>query len=189
MNASTVISVNPSLSTPGTLHRVASGAIPRRHIIGKKGNALRRGIDRLLGLGKISVNAKAMRLAAFRMLFAAFMIACILTDSFPADSAVDIILGVGAAMLFMGLLQRPAMTLTAVTAGWVAMTAAMQGIFDSTMALTAIVSVMLAVSGPGRYSADALIGRSYYRAVSRRRQRRDAEALMSYKAYSHTIYR
>lgn len=194
-----VISVNPAKKSLGALHPELLGRMMKSCRIPKKivsASGFSPIVNFIFGINKSVTTGWSGKLFVIRLLVSAYLIFNGI-GSAPDFSAfniagVQIILG---GMLFLGLFARIASIASAGIFGWNAISflasapeAAVMP--DTSLILSAVLCVIAAITGPGRFSIDQLIRRSLVRAakkraiVQRRRKRRiTSEERMCYKAF------
>lgn len=190
MNASTVISVNPSQKTAGTLHPEMTARFLRRRIMADRysanRNMMRRRVDAFFGVTAVSNSSVSARLVWGRILFAAFTAVCVLTSQFgtlPEWGVTGCCILCG--LLTLGCFQRIAMGIGAI--GFMANVAIHASVmqFSPLALICGLICIWFAVTGAGMYSIDAHMRHRIYRKMSRHNHRRAVVRRMSYRAYTY----
>ncbi|MDE6811263.1 MAG: DoxX family protein [Muribaculaceae bacterium] len=188
MNTSGIltISVNPAASTVGSLHPEACVNRMRRKVDIEGANLARRKSGAILRtiFGATSLApAWSLLLQAVRIACGAFMIYNgISMGSFQLEAVFSMAVGM---MLVLGLATRFVMVLSALVYGVSSGLLIETGQLPVEMISIAVVSVFLAVVGPGRYSLDAVLRRYIFRKVRRYETRKLMENRFSYRAYQY----
>lgn len=187
MNASaTVISVNPGKSTVGQLNPEAAvrrlrnlrcDAVPAKTL------ERRRALKFLFGLGSRRDLRHSGRLLLWRVAFAALLLVAFFAPGYAVASPAWILPAMAVSLL-SGLFQRVAMTAASLWFTYLAVSLlAAAGTLDMVAAFCAMISGMMAVAGPGRWSLDMILRRRLHRLiVPLNRRRRQASRRLSYKA-------
>lgn len=184
---SMILTVNPAESTVGALHPEACMRLLRRKVDTEGATVARRksgGLLRAL-FGATSVSASRSRMMlVLRVLFGGFLIVHGVLGVHSALIESVFAMGVGM-MVMMGVATRFVMTASGVCFAIMSGMAIEQGAFPQTDLLIAVMSVGIAMAGPGRYSLDALLRRGIFRSIRRYETRKLMQRRFSYRAYQY----
>lgn len=182
------LNVNPAESTLGSINTVAGGNLLRRSMDIKGASIARRKSGRLLRafFGSTSIPAsRSLALLALRMVASAgFITLAVISFHSSAGLAVSAI--IFAVSSIFGLANRAFMAIAAFTLMLASGLTFEAGQLPWLYPVMAIVSLIIGATGPGRYSADAVLRRRIFRAIRRRETRRLMERRFSYRAYHYS---
>lgn len=183
-----VISVNPANLTRGELHPEAWEASFKKVSEIVSGSKLPKSCEIsnfIFGINRSTTRKKSSFLVLIRLVASALII----TSAVMTFSSVAVP-GLGYSLLALGLIAmfgiclRP---LSAVAAGWTGYLAVtlVHGSINPILAGVCLLSIILAILGPGRFSIDSLLRRTVFNHERRRRNaaRKAAEMRLSYKAF------
>lgn len=189
-----VINVNPGASTLGSLH-AGSGLSSIRREVYKEGRELAKeksGTLLRLAFGPMAMgNSLGKPLLVFRMLFGigmilgGFMIGSELGARFCCTSVLAVVAGF---MLIPGLLTRVSMSVCAVVFGYVGLESLAMPSLGLIELLLFAGCLAIAIAGPGKYSADAILRRKIFRMIKRRETRKLMDRRFSYQAMKYAEY-
>lgn len=200
MAQSNVISVNPATSTLGDLNPGATARILRRRVLEQQAEkpSFKKMLDAAFALGGDRRHSHSVSLLLLRSVVGALLITCGLASGFggltptsevmqssafmpSVGSVLQIVAGVS---LCLGLLTRVTLSVVSIVAGVVFAMGIAFGVFVEGVALTAALSMVLAVVGPGNVSLDSQIRGAAFHAY-RNHARRKAERRLSYEAFRY----
>lgn len=193
MNQTNVISVNPGVKTLGELN-IGNSTIVRisRRLTrpGRVSASPFKAIVRFVfGVSRDRSGTFSTKMAMLRMSAAAITILAALWQSGGLEAAPTApVLAMLAFIvsLALGLFTRLVATSAMAICGYMFYLSIMGGMPDAMSAVSLVVSLMFALLGPGRYSADQLIVKGFtaiYRRSRARAARREKKAEFDYKAY------
>lgn len=183
-----VISVNPANLTKGELHPEAWEASFKKVSEIVSGSKLPKSCEIsnfIFGINRNTTRSKSAYLFLARLVASALIITSavmIFGSVVPASVGFSLIaLGVVA---FFGICLRPLSAIAAIASGYLAFTL-VPGSINLILAGICLISSILAVLGPGRFSVDSLLRRTVFNRERRRRNaaRKAAEMRLSYKAF------
>lgn len=188
MNATNIISVNPSKATLGSLHpeitaRIAASS-RRSSLAAGRASALT--AKALFG----STGSAEGVLTIARILFGIFLMASGGISLAAGISTEGIATAVAGLLLTAGLLTRISMFVAMALFAIESIAAIATASFPEAALLSFMASLIFAITGAGRYSADALLLRAIRRHIRRRALRRrtlQAQHSLSYRAYSSRL--
>lgn len=195
MNQTNVISVNPGVKTLGELN-IGNSTIVRisRRLTrpGRVSASPFKAIVRFVfGVSRDRSGSFSTKMAMLRMSAAAITILAALWQSGGLEAAptapVVAMLAFGVS-LALGLFTRLVAASATAICGYMFYLSIMAGTPDVMSAVSLVASLMFALLGPGRYSADQLIVKGFtaiYRRSRARAARREKKAAFDYKAYHH----
>lgn len=193
MNQTNVISVNPGVKTLGELN-IGNSTIVRisRRLTrpGRVSASPFKAIVRFVfGVSRDRSGSFSTKMAMLRMSAAAITILAALWQSGGLEAAptapVVAMLAFGVS-LALGLFTRLVAASATAICGYMFYLSIMAGTPDVMCAVSLVASLMFALLGPGRYSADQLIVKGFtaiYRRSRARAARREKKAAFDYKAY------
>lgn len=192
MNADVaIIKVNPAVDALGSLNKdMALNAI-RMNVYKEGREAAKEKSGKLLRVlfGQTSVGINSSRtILITRMLFGivmilgGFMIGSELGNKYCAASVIGVVTGF---MLLPGILTRVSLIISSLYMGYFALTGLVAGNIEMIEMIMASGSLIFALIGPGRFSADAILRRNIFRMVRRRETHNLMERRFSYKAMQY----
>lgn len=193
MNQTNVISVNPGVKTLGELNIGNSTIVRISRKLTRPGRVsaspFKAIVRFVFGVSRDRSGTFSTKMAMLRMSAAAITILAVLWQSGGLEAAptapVLAMLAFGVS-LALGLFTRLVAASAMAICGYMFYLSIMGGTPDAMSAVSLVVSLMFALLGPGRYSADQLIVKGFtaiYRRSRARAARREKKAEFDYKAY------
>lgn len=183
-----VISINPSQTTLGSLQPEVVEKLLR---VRKSGVAVKRAsrskgfLDFVWGVNPSSTRRVSGKMFAVRaMMGAYFVVLSLMNFSGVAELGNCVMFALGVSLI-LGFFQRLVTFAGACWFGYFAVMAALGGIIDNSMLMSAIGCMAMAILGPARYSLDMLMRNVWRKSMKKHRIQKEQKARtrrMSYKA-------
>lgn len=195
MNQANVISVNPGVKTLGELNvgnsRIARISRRLAQPVRKPASTLRNFFSLVFGISRSDRGAFSSKMVTLRLMAGAMLTGAAVwhADGFSSLPPVPVLLMLSLGVsLVLGLFTRIVSAASAVGCGYLLYLSVMAGEPDFLAASACLVSLVFAMLGPGRYSADQLMLKvlaAIRRSSRARRARKASGRAFDYKAYHY----